>query len=113
MSVRNAWPGALGCDSPVASDMEEIMHGAGRLRQGAVGETCPDRLQGPERLDRILPGPGNGIQPWPLPPAELRSDVLQDALHGVSVVLHAELVRDGQEQRVRGLDRRVLRKLPH
>src|SRR5690349_7980180 len=46
-----------------------------------------------------------------LPPAELRRDVLQDALHGVGVVLHAELVWDREQQRVGRLDRRVLGEL--
>ena len=46
-------------------------------------------------------------------PAELGSHVLQDRLDRVGVVRDAELIRNGQEQRVRGLDRRVLGQLPH
>src|SRR4051812_12600622 len=46
-----------------------------------------------------------------LPPAELRRDEPEDALDRVGVVLDAELVRDRQEQRVGGLDRRVSREL--
>src|SRR5215831_3352447 len=37
-------------------------------------------------------------------PAELGGDELQDAADRVGVVLHAQLVRDGQEQRVGGGD---------
>jgi hypothetical protein len=37
-------------------------------------------------------------------PAELRGDKLEDAVDGVGVVVHAQLVRDGQEQGVGGGD---------
>src|SRR5712692_6912747 len=47
-----------------------------------------------------------------LPPAKLRRHELQDALDGVSVVLDAELVRNGQQERVGGLDRGVPGELP-
>jgi hypothetical protein len=42
-------------------------------------------------------------------PAELRRDVPEDAVNGVGVVLDAELVGDGQQERVGRLDRGVLR----
>ena len=47
----------------------------------------------------------------PLTPAELWSDVLQDALDDVRVVLHAQLVRNRQEQRVRRGDGLILGEL--
>ena len=46
-----------------------------------------------------------------LPPPELGCDVLEDALDDVGVVVDAELVRHGQEQRVGGGDRLVLGQL--
>jgi hypothetical protein len=44
-----------------------------------------------------------------LPPAQVRRDVLEDALDCMGVVLDAELVRDRQKERVRGLDSGVVR----
>src|SRR4051812_19720224 len=44
-------------------------------------------------------------------PPDRRSDVLGDRLEEVRVVLHAELVRDGQQQRVGLADPRVLAQL--
>jgi hypothetical protein len=46
------------------------------------------------------------------PPAELRRDVPQDALDGVGVVVDAELVRNGEQDRVGRGDGRVRRQLP-
>jgi len=40
-------------------------------------------------------------------PAEFRSDVLEDAVEYVSVVVHTQLVRDREEQRIGHLDRLV------
>src|SRR3954470_23877309 len=45
--------------------------------------------------------------PERLTPAKLRSNVFEDALDRVRVVLDAKLVRDGEQQRVGCLDRRV------
>src|SRR5450755_2748933 len=48
-----------------------------------------------------------------LPPAKIRCYELENALDRVGVVLDAELVRDSQQQRVGGLDRRVPGELLH
>ena len=37
-------------------------------------------------------------------PAEFRGDVLEDAFDRVGVIVHPQLIRDGQEQGVRGGD---------
>src|SRR5216684_1113131 len=42
-------------------------------------------------------------------PAEVRSDVLEDAFEHVGVVVHTQLVRDREEQRIGRLDRLVAR----
>src|SRR5437899_1991623 len=42
-------------------------------------------------------------------PAEFRSDVLEDAFEHVGVVVHTQLVRDREEQRIGRLDRLVAR----
>src|SRR5258705_8826686 len=42
-------------------------------------------------------------------PAEFRSDVLEDAFEHVGVVVHTQLVRDGEEQRIGRLDSLVAR----
>src|SRR5262245_10776731 len=52
-------------------------------------------------------------RPDGLPPAELGSDVVEDALDDVGVVVHAELVGDGEQQRVGRSDRLVLGELLH
>ena len=54
---------------------------------------------------------GGSSEPWLLAPAELRCDVLEDALDRVSVVVNAKLVWHGQQQRVGRGDRLVLGKL--
>src|SRR5882724_7009115 len=42
-------------------------------------------------------------------PAEFRSDVLEEAFEHVGVVVHTQLVRDGEEQRIGRLDSLVVR----
>src|SRR5262245_54929179 len=47
----------------------------------------------------------------PSAPAQLGSDVLENALENVGVVVHAELIGDREEQRIRGHDRFVMGEL--
>src|SRR5436190_20833902 len=48
---------------------------------------------------------------WASAPSELRGDVFEDAPDGVNVIVHAQLVRDGQEQRVGSGDGLIGREL--
>src|SRR5215813_1754806 len=43
---------------------------------------------------------GGATGPGGSAPADLRGNVLEDALDGVRVVVHTQLVRDSQEQRI-------------
>jgi hypothetical protein len=78
------------------SSCESASPGSQRVSAKCARETAPRGLAWPPqaRLAR-------------LPPAELRGHEPEDALDGVSVVLDSELVRNGQQQRVGGLDRGV------
>ena len=80
-----------------------ILGGGARLFDG-VGPRSSSSSARSRRRGVAPPIPG---RPGRLAPAELRGDVLEDALDRVGVVLDAELVRDRQQERVRRLDRRV------
>ena len=76
---------------------------AGELFVGVRSSARADRLH--RQRQRGLP---LALAAAPSAPAQLGRDVLEDALDGVRVVLHAELVGHGEQERVRGFDGRVL-----
>src|SRR5882672_5124324 len=90
---------------------------AGSPAEAGVGSTFAiTMLATPEALTEVVLGEqglAKGLAPSQSAPAEFRGDVLEDAFEHVGVVVHTQLVRDREEQRIGDLDSLVAREFLH